>query len=83
VPSFRLPQRLLSQALWGRLRWHLLDGLTQWEGKKNVGYFDIVGIPTACMGDTNNVVVGKFYSDTECRARLEQQAIIHISEVKQ
>jgi len=35
------------------------------------------------MGDTNNGVVGKFYSDTECRARLEQQAIIHISEVKQ
>lgn len=60
----------------------LLGGLTQWEGKKNVGYLDIVGIPTACMGDTNNVVVGKFYSDAECRARLEQQAIVHVSEVK-
>ena len=60
----------------------LLGGLTQWEGKRNVGYLDIVDIPTACMGDTNNVVVGKFYSDTECRARLEQQAIVHVKEVK-
>lgn len=60
----------------------LLGGLTQWEGKKNVGYLDIVGIPTACVGDTNNVVVGKFYSDAECRARLEQQAIVHVNEVK-
>ena len=60
----------------------LLSGLTRWEGKKNVGYLDIVKIPTACMGDTNDVVVGKFYSDAECRARLERQAIVHVSEVK-
>lgn len=59
----------------------LLAGLTQWEGKRNVGYVDIAGIPTACMGDTKNVVVGKFYTDAECQARLEAQAMTHAGEV--
>lgn len=59
----------------------VLAGLTTWEGKRNVGYLDIVGVPTACMGDTVNVVVGKFYSDAECQARLEKQAVAHSSAV--
>ena len=59
----------------------LLAGLAAWEGKRNTGYLDIVGIPTACYGDTNEVVVGKFYSDAECRARLERQALAHMDEV--
>ncbi len=59
----------------------LLAGLTTWEGKRNVGYLDIVGVPTACMGDTVNVVVGKVYSDAECQARLDKQALAHTAEV--
>jgi len=59
----------------------LLGTLTTFEGKKNVGYRDIAGIPTACMGDTRDVVVGKFYSDAECQARLERQAAAHVGEV--
>lgn len=55
--------------------------LTQWEGKENVGYFDIVGVATACVGDTHNVVVGKRYTDAECQERLERQALAHIEPV--
>jgi lysozyme len=60
----------------------LLATLTGYEGKRNVGYRDIVGIPTACMGDTKDVVVGKFYSDAECQMRLERQALVHVTEVQ-
>lgn len=60
----------------------LLATLTSYEGKRNVGYLDIAKIPTACMGDTDNVTVGKFYTDAECIQRLERQAIAHAAEVK-
>lgn len=59
----------------------LTADIAQWEGKKNVGYLDIAKIPTACYGDTNNVVVGKLYSDAECMARLDQQAAVHVEGV--
>lgn len=57
----------------------LLTGtIAMWEGKENVGYLDIAKIPTACYGDTENVIVGKFYSDEECEARLYDQARRHV-----
>ena len=59
----------------------LVTTLTVYEGKKNVGYRDPAGIPTKCMGDTKDVVVGKFYTDEQCRNSLEQQAISHLSGV--
>lgn len=60
-----------------------LGGLAQWEGKRNIGYTDIAGYPTACFGDTNDVEVGKFYSDAECARRLEEQALKHVAPIKQ
>jgi lysozyme len=60
----------------------LLSTLTTFEGKRNVGYLDLAKIPTACMGDTKDVVVGKFYSDAECQTRLKRQALVHAAEVK-
>lgn len=59
----------------------LLTGLSTHEGKKNVGYLDIAKIPTACFGDTNDVKVGKFYTDAECQTRLERQALVHVEGV--
>lgn len=61
----------------------LLTGVADHEGKKNVGYYDIARIPTACFGDTENVQVGKFYSDAECQLRLERQALVHVEGVVQ
>lgn len=59
----------------------LLTGISLHEGKKNVGYLDIAKIPTACYGDTEDVQVGKFYSDAECAQRLERQALAHVDGV--
>lgn len=61
----------------------LLTGISTHEGKKNVGYLDLAKIPTACYGDTQDVQVGKFYSDAECAARLERQALVHAEGVVQ
>lgn len=42
----------------------------QFEGKRNVGYFDIVGVPTFCFGGTGPAaVVGKRYTDAECNTQ--------------
>jgi len=54
-----------------------------WEGTKNVGYLDIAKIPTKCSGDTSDVIVGKLYSDAECAASLERQAVAHVDGVVQ
>ncbi|WP_374189769.1 lysozyme [Burkholderia oklahomensis] len=59
----------------------LFSIVTKFEGVKLVGYLDPVGIPTKCMGDTRDVVVGKAYSEAECRASLETQLIAHAQPV--
>lgn len=51
------------------------------EGNILKGYLDPVGIPTKCMGDTNDVVVGKRYTEEECRISLETQLIAHAEPV--
>lgn len=60
----------------------LMGALTTLEGNKNVGYRDIVGIPTNCMGNTRNVVVGKYYPPAECDRINEEQAIAHAEVVR-
>ncbi|MCS6516986.1 lysozyme [Burkholderia thailandensis] len=59
----------------------LFSIVPKFEGVKLVGYLDPVGIPTKCMGDTRDVVVGKAYSEAECRASLETQLIAHAEPV--
>jgi lysozyme len=59
----------------------LMATIALWEGKENVGYFDIVGVATACYGDTSGVKVGRRYSDAECAQRLERQALAHVEPV--
>lgn len=60
----------------------LMGALTTLEGNKNVGYRDIVGIPTNCMGNTRNVVVGKYYPPAECDRINEEQAVAHAEIVR-
>jgi lysozyme len=59
----------------------LLTVVPQFEGVVLRGYLDPVGIPTKCMGDTSDVVVGKRYSEAECRESLETQLIAHAEPV--
>lgn len=51
------------------------------EGTVLKGYVDPVGIPTKCMGDTNNVEVNKLYTEAECKESLETQLIAHAEPV--
>lgn len=45
--------------------------VAQWEGKRNVGYLDIIGVPTYCYGGIGpEAVVGRRYSEDECRSQL-------------
>jgi lysozyme len=41
-----------------------------WEGVRTVAYRDIVGVPTACFGETRGVKMGDRYTMEECRAML-------------
>lgn len=57
-------------------------GFTErFEGMVKYGYFDPIGVPTKCAGDTYNVVIGKRYTDAECRESLEQGLIKHATPV--
>lgn len=53
------------------------------EGNILQGYLDPAGIPTKCVGDTNNVIVGKLYSEEECLQSLEEQILKHSAPVLQ
>lgn len=61
-----------------------MGALTALEGKKNVGYRDIVGVATACRGTTGTgVTVGRVYTDAECDAMDERSAVAHAEGVRQ
>ncbi|MEM5371958.1 lysozyme [Paraburkholderia azotifigens] len=53
----------------------------KFEGIVHRGYIDSAGIPTKCAGDTHDVVVGRRYSDDECKDSLESQLTAHAEPV--
>ena len=54
------------------------------EGVENRPYTDIAGVWTICSGITGpDVVIGKTYSKSECRALLEKHVAIHSKYVEQ
>ncbi len=59
----------------------LMNIVPEHEGVVNKGYRDPVGIPTKCVGDTTNVVLGRVYTDEECRVSLDTQLIAHAKPV--
>lgn len=49
-----------------------------WEGKRNVGYLDVIGVPTYCYGGIGpEAKVGKRYTDAECRTQLADDVRSH------
>lgn len=57
-------------------------GFTErFEGMVFTGYFDPIGIPTKCAGDTYDVVINKRYTPEQCRESLEQGLIKHAEPV--
>lgn len=52
------------------------------EGKRNVGYRDVIGVPTACYGATGQgVKVGQRYTDAECNTRLAKDVRAHAEKI--
>lgn len=48
------------------------------EGKRNISYRDIVGVPTECYGHTGkDVVVGRYRSDEYCKGELTLDVAQH------
>lgn len=57
-------------------------GFTErFEGMVYTGYFDPIGIPTKCAGDTYDVEIGKRYTKAQCQESLEQGLIKHAEPV--
>jgi len=57
-------------------------GFTErFEGMVLRGYYDPIGVPTKCAGDTYNVQIDKRYTIEECRESLEQGLIKHAEPV--
>lgn len=48
-----------------------------YEGVVYVGYRDSIGVPTKCMGDTTDVVLGQTYSEADCLASLNTELLSH------
>lgn len=42
--------------------------ITGFEGVRRVAYYDPVGIPTVCMGETRGVKIGDVYTLDQCKA---------------
>lgn len=47
--------------------------ISQWEGKSNKAYLDLVNVPTICYGETKNVRMGDVKSDSECTYLLHKE----------
>ncbi|KVD76971.1 glycosyl hydrolase [Burkholderia sp. ABCPW 14] len=77
----KVPKKTLVCAVGAIAAGVLAVAVPKFEGVKLVGYLDPVGIPTKCMGDTRDVVVGQAYSEAECRASLEAHLITHAEAV--
>ncbi|MBN3816266.1 lysozyme [Paraburkholderia sp. Se-20369] len=76
-----VPKKTLAGVVGAAAAALLVSVVPKFEGVKLIGYRDPIGIPTKCMGDTTNVVVGQRYSDAECRESLERQLISHAEPV--
>ena len=47
--------------------------ISQWEGKSNKAYLDLVNVPTICYGETKDVRLGDVKSDSECTFLLHKE----------
>lgn len=69
APSDPKLRALLGLVGTGAAAW-LMSALPIQEGVYLFGYLDPLGIPTKCIGDTRDVVVGRKYTRAECNASL-------------
>jgi lysozyme len=56
--------------------------IEKWEGWENKAYRDIVGVVTACAGETRGIEAGKVYSDDYCKTRLAMSVVEHAIKIE-
>lgn len=71
-PRAVLPTLALLMLLGGGAAFLSLETVEEFEGYVPEGYYDPVGIPTKCWGDTRNVVIGQTYTFEECARSLNE-----------
>lgn len=59
----------------------IMPHLNRWEGNELVGYSDIAGYATRCMGVREGAVVGKKYTPAECEEVNAKAVLVHAREV--
>lgn len=70
-PASKAPAGIAAALLAGTLA--AVGIIKPWEGKRNVGYADVVGIPTDCYGNTHGARIGVYRTDAECEAMLDAE----------
>jgi len=55
--------------------------VASWEGKRNVAYRDVAGIPTICYGSIRGVKMGDRKTDAECTTLLSDEIREHMEPV--
>lgn len=55
--------------------------IANWEGKRNVAYRDVAGIPTICYGSTKGVKMGDRKTDAQCSELLSGEIREHMEPV--
>lgn len=60
-----------------------VPAIMQWEGKRNVAYADVAGVPTVCWGHTDAGIgrIGDRKTDAECAALLDRDLQAHIQPI--
>jgi lysozyme len=53
-----------------------------WEGDERVGYRDLAGIVTTCSGHTRTAILGRTYTEEECRLLLRRDLEEHAALIR-
>jgi lysozyme len=51
--------------------------IAYWEGYSGKAYYDVVGIPTQCYGDTKHVEFDRIKSKEECQLLLREEILLY------
>lgn len=76
-PPPSLPSVLFPAGHEARVLDVLVPLVAKWEGKRNLSYPDIVGVPTICFGHTEGVRLGDHMTDAECQALLRSDLVAY------
>lgn len=76
IRTFRTPKGKTSKLLAGTMA-VLIVSVGGHEGLKLTSYYDPVGIPTVCFGETKNIRMGMKFTRAECEGMLVERLVEH------